>query len=312
MKQRDIIFYSEGSKIRGTIYLPHDNKEGEKRPGIVANSGWTGLNKVYPAMFARAFTKYGYVVMGFDYRGFKPSSGISGMDKYTTLEMEVDDVNNAVTFFKHQPEVDASSIALIGWGVGGAVCVNAAYRDKTVKAVATLNSFTDGRRWMRMGMGNDKFNKMLRALEDDKLKRVTTGDPVLRHPYEFYPNIDESGDFYVDSTLKKLNGGLEDTIQSDYNEPFPTPMSSIIAESFIRFNVQDILPKLAPDCAVFVGHGKYNELHDREEADDAYRLANEPKMLYFVEGKHNEWMFDEDPKLHGLGRAINDFFKANI
>ena len=76
--------------------------------------------------------------------------------------------------------------------------------------------------------------------------------------------------------------------------------------------VQDILPKLAPDCAVFVGHGKYNELHDREEADDAYKLANEPKTLYFVEGKHNEWMFDEDPKLQGLCAAMNDFFKAHI
>lgn len=311
MKTREVIFYSEGSKMYGTIYLPDDYKEGEKRPGIIANSGWTGLNKVYPAMFARQMTQHGFVCMGFDYRGFKPSEGISGMDKYTTLEMEVDDINNALTYFKNQPEVDAGHISLIGWGVGGACCVSVAHRDKTVKAVATLNSFTDGRRWMRMGMGNDKYNKMLRALEEDKLKRVSTGDPVLRHPYEFYPNIDESGDFYVDSTLKKLNGGLTDTIADDYNEPFPTPMSSVIAESFVRFNVQDLLPKLAPDCAVFVGHGKYNELHDREEADDAYKLANEPKQLYFVEGKHNEWMFDEDPKLQDLCKAMADFFKKH-
>ena len=100
MQQREVIFYSEGTKMVGTIYLPDDYKDGEKRPGIIANSGWTGLNKVYPAMFARQMTKFGYVCMGFDYRGFKPSGGISGMDKYTTLEMEVDDVNNAVTFFK--------------------------------------------------------------------------------------------------------------------------------------------------------------------------------------------------------------------
>ena len=212
----------------GTIYLPDDYKDGEKRPGIIANSGWTGMNKVYPAMFARQMTKFGYVCMGFDYRGFKPSGGISGMDKYTTLEMEVDDVCNAITFFKHQPEVDPEHIALIGWGVGGAVCVTSAYRDKTVKAVATLNSFADGRRWMRMGMGNDKFYKMLRTLEEDKYKRVTTGDPVLRHPYEFYPNIDESGDFYTDHTLKELNGGVQDSIEGTMitsPSPLPCPLS---------------------------------------------------------------------------------------
>ena len=84
-----------------------------------------------------------------------------------------------MTFFKHQPEVDPNHIALIGWGVGGAVCLTAAYRDKTVKAVATLNSFTDGRRWMRMGMGNDKFYKMLRTLEEDKYQRPASSLRVL-------------------------------------------------------------------------------------------------------------------------------------
>lgn len=312
MITKNVVFYSEGSKMSGSIYLPDDYKEGTKLPGIIANSGWTGLNKVYPAMFARQMTKRGFVCFGFDYRGFKPSEGISNMDKYTTLEMEVDDINNALNYFKNQPEVDSEKISLIGWGVSGAVCINVAARDNTVKNVATLNSFTDGRRWMRMGMGNDKYNKMLRALETDKYKRASTGDPVLRHPYEFYPNIDESGNFYVEKTLTQLNGGLEDAINGDYNEPFPTPMSSVIAESFIRFNVQDLIPKLAGRCGVFVGHGKYNELHDKEEAEDAYALAKEPKALHYVNGKHNDWMFDEDERLQELCDSMAKFFMENI
>jgi alpha/beta superfamily hydrolase len=309
MKTRDIVFYSEGSKMIGTIYLPDDYKEGDKRAGIIANSGWTGVNKVYPALFARALTPHGFVVMGFDYRGFKPSGGTP---KYTTLEMEVDDVCNAVTFFKTLDEVDPARIGLIGWGVGGAVCVTAAFRESLVKGVATLNSFTNGLRWMRMGMGNDKFNKMMRMLEDDKVKRVTSGDPVLRHPYVCYPNIDESGDFYVDKTLKNLNGGVgTDIVKDNDGEEFPTPMSTVIGESFVRFNIENILPKLSP-CAVFVGHGRFNELHDKIEAEEAYRLANEPKQLYWIEGKHNEWMFDNDPKFNGLGSALAGFFKKHL
>ena len=53
-------------------------------------------------------------------------------------------------------------------------------------------------------------------------------------------------------------------------------MSTAIGESFIRFNVEDLLPRIAPR-AVFVGHGYYNELHQRVEAEEAYRLAQEPK-----------------------------------
>ncbi|NME36576.1 alpha/beta hydrolase [Fusobacterium sp. FSA-380-WT-3A] len=308
MKQREVVFYSEGDKLIGTIYLPDDYKEGEKRPTVIANSGWTGLNIVYPAMFARDLTKRGYVCMGFDYRGFKPSEGLT---KYTTLEREVEDVCAAINFLKAQPEVDRNKIGLIGWGVGGAVCIEAARREKeTVKVVATLNSFVDGDRWMRMGMGNDKYHRSLELLEQDKITRATTGDIVLRHPYIVYPNIEESGDFYIDSTLKKLNGGVGGKADEDAGESFPTPMSTAIGDSFFRFNVEYALSKL--ECGVFVGHGKYNELHDKIEAEEAYRLANGPKELYFVEGKHNEWMFDNDPKLVGLMDALSAFFAKFI
>lgn len=307
MKQREVIFYSEGDKLVGNIYLPDDYKEGEKRETVIANSGWTGLNIVYPAMFARELTARGYVCMGFDYRGFKPSEGLA---KYTTLEREVEDVCAAINFLKAQPEVDVNKIGLIGWGVGGAVCIEAARREPTVKVVATLNSFVDGDRWMRMGMGNDKYHRAQEMLAQDKITRATTGDVVLRHPYVAYPNITESGDFYIDSTLKKLNGGVGSKADQDAGEAFPTPMSTAIADSFFRFNVEDALKRLK--CGVFVGHGKYNELHDRMEADEAYRIANEPKELYFVEGKHNEWMFDGDPKLTGLMDALSAFFLKNM
>ena len=63
-------------------------------------------------------------------------------------------------------------------------------------------------------------------------------------------------------------------VNKDNGEEFPTPMSTAIGESFIRFNVEDLLPRIAPR-AVFVGHGYYNELHQRVEAEEAYRLAQE-------------------------------------
>ena len=40
MKTREVVFYSEGAKMVGDIYLPDDYKEGEKRPAVLCNSGW--------------------------------------------------------------------------------------------------------------------------------------------------------------------------------------------------------------------------------------------------------------------------------
>ena len=99
MKTRDVVFYSEGAKMAVTIYLPDDYKEGEKRAAVLCNSGWTGVNKCYPALYARALTAYGFVFMGFDYRGFKPSEDVHPcLPKYTTLETEVEDIANAFLF----------------------------------------------------------------------------------------------------------------------------------------------------------------------------------------------------------------------
>ena len=127
----------------------------------------------------------------------------------------------------------------------------------------------------------------------------------------FLGKKEKTSDFYTDHVLKEINGGIQSSVDADSGEEFPTPMSTAIGESFIRFNVEDLLPKIAPR-AVFVGHGYYNELHQRVEAEEAYRLANEPKQLYYVDGKHNEWMFDEDPKFQALAAALADFYKEHL
>ena len=35
---------------------------------------------------------------------------------------------------------------------------------------------------MRDGMGNDAFGKSVARLRQDRIKRITTNDPVLMHP----------------------------------------------------------------------------------------------------------------------------------
>src|SRR5699024_4166107 len=76
--EKKISFYSEGYLLQGTLYLPDDLKEGEKRPAIIPNSGYNGFNQFYPRMFAKKLTQSGYICLGFDYRGFADSEGERG------------------------------------------------------------------------------------------------------------------------------------------------------------------------------------------------------------------------------------------
>ena len=62
----------------------------------------------------------------------------------------------------------------------------------------------------------------------------------------FIRNIDESGDFYVDQTLKRIDGGVAEKANQTTGEEFPTPMSSVYAESFLRFNIEATLRNWLP------------------------------------------------------------------
>ena len=66
--QKIITFWSDGSRLQGTVFKPKDLALEEKLPGILLIHGWGGhrgnLNKNYAPYFA----ELGFVVMTFDLR----------------------------------------------------------------------------------------------------------------------------------------------------------------------------------------------------------------------------------------------------
>ena len=92
MITKEMYFYSNGYKLKAALYLPDGCEEGEKLPCIIPNSGYMGLNEIYPALYARALTAMGCAAFGFDYRGFLDNGGPAGVCK---LEEQVEDIRNA-------------------------------------------------------------------------------------------------------------------------------------------------------------------------------------------------------------------------
>ena len=110
MITRKMEFYSNCYRLAAALYLPDDYEEGQKLPCIIPNSGYMGLNEIYPALFARALTKRGFACFGFDYRGFLDNGGPAGVCK---LDEQVEDIRNAVTFAGTLAEVDTDRIGLL-------------------------------------------------------------------------------------------------------------------------------------------------------------------------------------------------------
>jgi fermentation-respiration switch protein FrsA (DUF1100 family) len=294
MQERQIHFYSEGCKLDGTIYLPDDYKEGEKRPAIIPNSGYQGFNEFYPRLFAKNLTKAGYICLGFDYRGFANSEGAKGK---VILNEQVEDIINAISFLQTQAEVDVEQIGILGWGMGAANVVRVAAEDKRVKAVAALNGFFDGERWLKSIHSYVEWNQILKVVEEDRIRRVTTGESLLEDPFIHYP-LDPATNDYVTKELVPLS-------------PFGKKTALQFTDSIMNMNAEKVVSEISPR-PLFVAHGKENLLHPLEESTSLFAAAKEPKQFYLIDGKHNDFMYDEHIVFQKLIEELKGFFGNHL
>ncbi|QBP41843.1 alpha/beta hydrolase [Paenisporosarcina antarctica] len=294
MKERQISFYSEGFKLDGTVYLPDDYQAGEKRPAIISNSGYQGFNNFYPRLFAQNLTKAGYVCFGFDYRGFANSEGEKGR---VILDEQVEDIINAISFLQAQPEVDINQVGLIGWGMGGSNVVRVAAKDKRVKAVAALNGFFDGERWLKSIHSYVEWMDLVKTVEQDRVQRVVTGQSLYADPFIHYP-LDPATNDYVQKELVPLS-------------PFGKQTQLQFTDSIMNMNAEKVVTDIST-APLFIGHGKDNLLHPLEESTALYAAASEPKQFYLIDGKHNDFMYHEDPVFQELIAELTIFFNSHM
>jgi alpha-beta hydrolase superfamily lysophospholipase len=293
MRERQISFYSEGFKLEGTIYLPDDYQPGEKRPAIIPNSGYNGFNEFYPRLFARNLTENGYVCLGFDYRGFAQSEGPQGR---VILDEQVQDIKNAITFLQIQEEVDPENIGLIGWGMGASNVVRVAASDDRVKAVAALNGFFNGERWLKSIHSCVEWVEIKKMIEEDRILRVTTGSSKNEDPFIHYP-LDPATNDYVQKELAILS-------------PFGKLTQLQFTDSIISLNADKVAKDI--ECPLFVAHGKDNLLHPVDESIHFYEAATEPKQLYIIDGKHNDFMYHGHPVFKDLINQLESFFGKEL
>jgi len=63
---------------------------------------------------------------------------------------------------------------------------------------------------------------------------------------------------------------------------------------------------------LFIGHGKHNKLHPPQASEQLYTKAGEPKTLYWIDGKHNDFMYEGNPVLGDLAARLADFFTVLV
>lgn len=180
MRDQHVKFFSEGVAVAGTLRLPDD--EGV-HPAIVQGPGWLGLRdaKLY-LPYHQALTDAGFAVLIFDYRGFGDSEG----DRQTLSPgMQLRDLINAVTYLSTRSDIDADRIGVFGsGGTGGGNAVLLAAHDRRVRCAVSQVPVADGEDWLHRMRREHEWYEFLARLEEDRRRRVLTGEGELVHPRE--------------------------------------------------------------------------------------------------------------------------------
>ncbi|MHB1165835.1 MAG: alpha/beta hydrolase [Candidatus Nanopelagicales bacterium] len=178
MARVDVEFASEGTTVRGWLYLP----EGQgPHPAVVLAGGWCYVRELVMPFYAAEFASKGIAALVFDYRNL----GVSDGEPRQHLDpwMQIRDYQNALSFLGARPEVDADRLG--AWGIsysGGHVIVLAA-TDPRVKAIVSQIPVIDGYENMRRVHGTMGYRRLWERILADRAARFADPEARLHIPH---------------------------------------------------------------------------------------------------------------------------------
>jgi len=262
--KRDIEFYSEGSRVKGILYLPDKYEKEEKIPAIVLCHGFAGFKEILLPNYAEEFSKNGFIALTFDYRGFGESEGEPGK---LSPQIQIIDIRNAITFLQSLPGIDPGKIGVWGTSFGGANAIAAAGLDNRVKCLAVQLTFGDGERVITGNLTKEEKEKLCATLMKVWTKAVTQ-NKIMRLPIHKILNDEQSLEFY-EKTVEQFPG-------LNIKIPFLT------LKETIEHKPEKYLPSIK--IPILIVGAEKDKVNPKEESEILYEKANEPKELLIIKG----------------------------
>ncbi|MDR1011044.1 MAG: alpha/beta fold hydrolase [Opitutaceae bacterium] len=141
-----------GENITGDLYYPAGTSAGKKLPAVIWLHGyhyplgymWVYRRDLHPIL---ALTRAGYAVLAYDQTGFgtrytEAAPFHDRHPRWSRLGKMVEDVRAAVDTLAKNELIDADSISLFGYTLGGAVGLHAAALDERIAGVVSISGFT--------------------------------------------------------------------------------------------------------------------------------------------------------------------------
>ena len=291
--RRDVTFKSEGCLCSGWLYLPDDYQAGQKLPAIVMANAISAIKEITLPGYATRFAAVGYAVLVFDYRHYGSSEGEprNHLDPHEQQQ----DIRNAVTWLRAQPEVDRERIG--GWGIslGGVHMLHAGAYDRRLKAVVSVAT---GLNTLEGAMGRAGLQSFLRILNADHDRRFRSGETASYMPAVSMPGqggmmaIPEAYNFYIEA-------------MNTYAPTYENRITTASVENLIADRSAEAIHLITPSALLMI-HGE-KDLIPPDLVRDVFERACEPKKLIVLDCLHTD-LYVREPWITQSANATIEWF----
>lgn len=289
--ERPVSYFSEGTRISATLYLPDNLKAGERVPGVVLCHGFTAIKELILPDYARRFADAGIAALAFDYRGFGESEGVRGR---LIWRDQVQDIRNSITFMETLPEVDPERIGLWGTSYGGANVIYTAGIEPRAKCVVAQVGFGDGGRRTRSAPP-EQIAPMRAIISAERQKRVLTGESTMVDPFTILSEPDSVAFF---SEAMKSHARLKTEIPLEF------------IEATQEYCPEEMAPRISPRALLLIA-AENDATTPADEYRSVYEKAGEPKKLVILPGIRHYEIYSGEP-LERSAREAVEWFKRYL
>lgn len=293
-------------KIVGNLYMPKQSAGNTRHAAIIVGHPMGAVKEQSSNLYAQKLAEQGFVTLAIDQSFWGESEGQPRNAVAPDIYAEA--FSAAMDYLRTQPFVDKERIGVLGICGSGSFVISAAKIDPRMKAIATVSMYD-------MGAANRDALNQSQTLEQRK-QIITeaaeqrdaefsggdtryTGGTVHELDDNTHPIQREFFDFY-----RTPRGEFTPAGSSPQLTTHPTLTSNVKFMNFYPFN--DI-ETISPRPMLFISG---DQAHSKEFSEQAYRLAGEPKELYWVEGAGHVDLYDRVDLIPF--EKLTSFFSDNL
>ncbi|QHP53753.1 alpha/beta hydrolase [Pectobacterium carotovorum subsp. carotovorum] len=293
-------------KIVGNLFRPKDFDPSRKYPAIVVGHPMGAVKEQSSNLYAQKLAEQGFVTLAIDQSFWGESEGEPRNEVVPDIYAEA--FSAAVDYLGTRTFIDRERIGGLGICGSGSFVISAAKIDPRIKAIATVSMYDMGaanRDALNHSQTLEQRKKIIAEAAQQRYVEFTGGEIAVAGGTDLVLNAQthpiqrEFFDFY-----RTPRGEVTPAGASSERTTKPTVTSNV---KFMNFYPFSDIETISPRPMLFIAG---DQAHSREFSEEAYRLAGQPKELYWVKNAGHVDLYDRTDVIPFA--KLTEFFSGNL